>query len=133
MQNYGIDLKEFLKNFNYVSQLEEQVNWKTYNEASFKSYQENYSAHNFIQNVSVPLLVYHIEDDPIICPKCIPHEAIMQNDNILIASNKYGGHLSSHHSFFHRDQFFVQPPLEFFSYFKDRPNSAKIKTKKNYL
>lgn len=42
----------------------------------------------------------------------------MQNDNILISTNKFGGHLSSHHSFFRRDQFFVEPPLEFFSYFK---------------
>lgn len=68
------------------------------------------------------MLVYHTEDDPIICPKCIPYEAILKNDNIMIASNKYGGHLSSHHSFFKRDQWFVQPPLEFFSYFKDKPS-----------
>lgn len=68
MQKFGIDLKDFLTKFNYVSELEEQVNWKTYNEKSFKSYQENYSAHNFMKNVEVPMLVYHIEDDPIICP-----------------------------------------------------------------
>jgi len=99
--------------------LEEEINWKIYREPSYKAYQENGSAHNFIQNVKVPLFVYHTEDDPIICPKCIPYEKILSNDNIIIGSNKYGGHLSSHHSFFKRDQFMVEPPLEFFSYFKN--------------
>lgn len=91
-----------------------------YGQKSFDSYQNKFSAHNYIQNVKVPLLVYHIDDDPIICPKCIPYEKILQNDNIIIASNKYGGHLSSHHHFFKPDQFFNEPPLAFFSYFKEQ-------------
>lgn len=119
-QEYNIDLKKFVKTLNGANQVEEEINWKMYGQKNFDSYQNKFSAHNYIQNVKVPLLVYHIDDDPIICPKCIPYEKILQNDNIIIANNKYGGHLSSHISFFRRDQFFVEPPLEFFSYFKEQ-------------
>jgi len=73
------------------------------------------------------LLVYHTEDDPIICPKCVPFEKILQNDNVIIAGNKYGGHLSSHESFFRRDQWFVEPPLEFFNYFKEMGSQPPVR------
>merc|ERR1712100_371844 len=65
------------------------------------------------------------DDDPIVCPKCIPYEKILQNENIIITSNKFGGHLSSHSSFFSSYQFLVEPPLEFFGFFKDQTDSVE--------
>lgn len=64
--------------------------------------------------------MYFCLDDPIIDKRCIPLDKIMNNSNILMATNKYGAHLCSFEHFFTYDQWFIRPAFEYFSYFKDR-------------
>ena len=82
-----------------ITDLDAYVNWKVSKEKSLEEYHKNYSCSKYFKQFKVPTLVYYTEDDPIINRTCIGFETAKDNDNILIASNKYGSHLCSFNHF----------------------------------
>lgn len=116
-QNYKVNLPEVLKLINGVTDIDLYINWKTHNEPSLEAYQKNYSCSTYFDKFQVPTFVYFSEDDPIINKSCIGFENARSNENILIASNKYGSHLCNFEHFFTVQQYLPKPAFEFFDYF----------------
>ena len=80
------------------------------------------------------MFIYFCEDDPIINRTCIEFEEASKNQNVMICSNKYGGHLCSYEHFLMVDQFLPKPAFEFLEYFRKNNttclNTLKAKQKK---
>jgi len=115
---YNIDLVKLLNNMSGVADVEEQLNWKVCKTKSFDDYHEKFSCANFMENISVPTMFYFCEDDPIVNESCFDIKRATQNDNIIIASTKYGAHLCSYEHFFQIRQWLPTPAFEFLDYFR---------------
>ena len=117
-EKFGVDLRHFLDNeMNGALDLERLINWRIAGEESFDAYHKEYSAGTHMHRIQTPMFVYFTEDDPIVNARCIDHEGARKNNNIIVASNRFGAHLCSYEHFFTIKQFFYQPGFEFFSYF----------------
>jgi predicted alpha/beta-fold hydrolase len=115
---YKIDLADLLTNMRGVAEIEEKLNWKVCQAKSFDEYHEQYSCANVMENIKVPTMFYFCEDDPLINAKCMNFEAILKNDNIIMASTKNGAHLCSYEHFFKIEQWLPKPAFEFFGFFR---------------
>ena len=126
-QLYDFDLVHFLNNVRGIHEIDE-INWRICKSKNLEEYQTNYSCGNHMEKIKVPTLFFYCEDDPIVNRNCIEHEKAIHNDNILIASTKYGAHLCQYEHFFKISQWITKPPFEFFNYFKN----TKIDTPETY-
>jgi hypothetical protein len=117
-QLYDFDIHELLKTMKGVHEIEEKLNWRVCGAKNFDDYHEKYSCANFMEHIKVPTLFYFCEDDPLINGKCMNFEKVQQNENILMASNKYGAHLCSYEHFFKIEQWLPKPAFEFLDYFR---------------
>ena len=55
--------------------------------------------HKLDQIKKTPLLILKSSNDPIIQENGINEDVILQNENIILAKTKYGGHLGFYESF----------------------------------
>ena len=117
LQNYDVDLEKLCANMEGITDIDKKISWKVCKEKSLDDYHQNYSCSKYFQDFKVPTLVYYAEDDPIIDKTCIGFETAKDNENILIASNKYGSHLCSFNHFLTYKQWLPKPAFEFFDYF----------------
>lgn len=97
---YNVDLADLLSNMEGVADVEEKLNWKVCKTENFDDYHKQYSCSSYMENISVPTMFYFCEDDPIVNASCFDFEKGTSNENIIIASTKYGAHLCSYEHFF---------------------------------
>lgn len=79
------------------------LTWKDYdkhftskvfcNNGETKQYYLDASSYNHIKDITVPTLVIHSKDDPVISIKCLPLDECVDNKNIIVGIVKKGGHV----------------------------------------
>lgn len=77
----------------YVSEYYLQFLVKTFGFNNDDHYYNNNSAIYFMKNIRVPFMCLFAEDDPVVPSNCVPDDIIMNNDNIILAISKSGGHV----------------------------------------
>jgi predicted alpha/beta-fold hydrolase len=103
-----------------------------------EEYHRKFSAYYHIEKIVVPTLIFYCEDDQIVdrysvgvefensCTTSETQKSFkiknINNENIILTSSKYGGHLCSFESFFQIEQWLPKPAFEFFSYFRHFQN-----------
>ena len=75
------------------------------------------SIHQRIPNIKVPCLFMSSIDDPIVGSKTIDYDVFNSNENCVLATTKYGGHIGYYESVFGDSQWFVKPVFAFFDSF----------------
>ena len=76
-----------------IEGLDEEVTRKSFGFESVDEYYRHASSSQRLEHVSVPLLIVNAIDDPIAPGHSIPWQAPRDNENLLIAVTKHGGHL----------------------------------------
>jgi predicted alpha/beta-fold hydrolase len=86
-----------------MKDLEKVSSWRDWDEhytkkvypqySSIADYYYAASALSKIQNISVPTLVVHSRDDPIVPFECMPVRECLSNPNIIVAAVEKGGHV----------------------------------------
>ncbi len=79
---------------------------------SEEEYEKLASGSTYIRNIRVPFLIMFAVDDPIIPHECIDDSGYEENDNIVIAKTKSGGHVGFFRGF-HFERWISEPVVEF--------------------
>jgi len=66
-------------------------------------------------------------DDPIVQYKTIDYKVFKANKNIILGTNRHGGHLGYHEHIFSMSQWFMTPVMDFFDTFLDDKNIIQSK------
>lgn len=112
-------LEDALNNLKTVRELDELITIKQY---GFKSVDEYYAATssvNQLSNVRIPTLYLNALDDPIFDKSAIPFEKFHENDYIMLATTKGGGHIGFLHGIMSVEQWFTIPIFEFLNYYRN--------------
>lgn len=72
-----------------------------------------------IPNIKVPFFVLNSHDDPIIGKACIDYDVFKTNENVILATTKYGGHLGYFEDVLGTEQWLIQPVFKFLDVYKD--------------
>lgn len=83
---------EIINKFSFVEEFDENITIKYYGYKDVNSFYNDMGCFNSLQKVSIPLLVVHSYDDPIISQNHVPIDKIKQNENIIFVTTKMGGH-----------------------------------------
>ena len=75
------------------------------------------SIHQRIPNIKVPCLFMCSLDDPIVGSQSIDYDVFNSNENCVLATTKYGGHIGYYESVLGDSQWFVKPVFAFFDSF----------------
>ena len=65
-----------------------------------------------------PTFFMNAIDDPIIGEKAIDYEVFDKNENVLLGTTKYGGHLGYYESAFDNHAWFTKPMFTFLNAYK---------------
>jgi len=61
-------------------------------------YYEKNSSKQFLQNITVPVLILNAKNDSFLSPECYPYEIAEKSNNIYLETPLYGGHVGFHQS-----------------------------------
>lgn len=95
---------EMIRKFNLdIEKLRKIETWRDFDEeftikthpkfACAAQYYHEASCLSTVQNVNVPTLVLHSQDDPIVPVDCVPVDECLANPKIITALTKRGGHV----------------------------------------
>jgi predicted alpha/beta-fold hydrolase len=77
-----------------------------------EEYEKLASGSTYIKNIKVPFLIMFSEDDPIIPHECIDDTGFEENENVVIAKTKSGGHVGFFRGF-KFERWIAEPVVEF--------------------
>jgi predicted alpha/beta-fold hydrolase len=72
------------------------------------------SIHN-VPNIRTPSLFINAIDDPVIGSDLIDYEAFKRNENVAMATTKYGGHLGYSENVMSQRVWVLEPVLKYFN------------------
>ncbi|KAK6945469.1 hypothetical protein RJ641_013013, partial [Dillenia turbinata] len=92
--------------------------------AKFKTvdaYYRHSSSVNFVEDVSVPLLCISAVNDPVCTGEAIPYDECRNNQNVVLATTKHGGHLAYYEGITATSMWWVRAVDEFLSVLHSSP------------
>ena len=63
--------------------------------------------------IKVPSFFFNALDDPIVGRQALTFDAFKNNENVILATSRHGGHIGYHESAFSTEQWFVKPTMDF--------------------
>lgn len=75
--------------------------------------------YNRIPGIRVPTFFMNCVNDPFLADT-LDYDIFTGNENTVLATNLYGGHVGYHESLFGRDQWFVKPAMDFLVALEDQ-------------
>ena len=82
-------------------------------------YYRDISSFHRIPNIKVPFFIMNSFDDPIIGEACIDFDIFKTNENVILATTKYGGHLGYFEDVLGDEQWFIQPVFKFLDVYNE--------------
>jgi predicted alpha/beta-fold hydrolase len=71
------------------------------------------SPYNRISKIKTPTFYLNALNDPFMGEVSIDYDVFITNPNVVLATNKYAGHLGYHESIFTMEQWFSKPCIDF--------------------
>ena len=88
---YGIDLN-LLSKVKTWKEFDDNFTVKVHGYDNVAEYYRDSSCQGLISNITVPTLVIHSKDDPVIPIDCLPLGECIANNNIVVGISKRGAH-----------------------------------------
>lgn len=88
-----VDVDDILKKVQTVEEFDHHFTCKVNGFESVDWYYREHSCIRFLPHVDIPLLLVNAIDDPLVDPKTLPFEVPKQNENVILVTTDYGGHL----------------------------------------
>ena len=117
----GVDLNETLQGTRTIRDLDEIVTCRQFGYNSVEEYYSKSSCRYTLKHIKTPTMFLNAQDDPIFDKVVIPYEEFLENDNLLLATTRGGGHIGFLKGIMNIEQWFTVPIFEYFSFFRD-PN-----------
>lgn len=117
-EKLNFSLEDALSSTTTVRQLDELITIKQYGYENVDDYYAEASSVNQLCNIRIPTLFLNSLDDPIFDKVAIPFDKFRENDYIMLATTKGGGHIGFLHGIVKIEQWFTKPIFEYFNYFK---------------
>lgn len=113
----SVDLRQQLKTWGFTRTTFKNVDSiftsKLYGYKDVDDYYYRASCFHNIPNIKTPTLFMNALDDPVVGEACIDYDLFKNNENIAMATTKYGGHLGYGESHFSQKCWIVNPILKF--------------------
>jgi len=88
------DLEQVLKAGLTVQEFDERFTLKIFDQyKSVDQYYKESSCRPVLKHVSIPLLLVNAKDDPVVPPVLLPYSELDENENLVLVTTNYGGHL----------------------------------------
>ncbi|CAG9330306.1 unnamed protein product [Blepharisma stoltei] len=78
-----------------------------------EEYYDEFSCHNVLHNITVPVLALSSRDDPVVASECIPFSSFNSNPNLILALTRSGGHVGWFTGMRTPVRWYSYPTLEF--------------------
>jgi len=105
-------LVESIHNSKLASEFYANYIFKSFGFKSFEEYNEIASAVNYMKNIKVPMLCIFAEDDPITPIDSLEGSGFEENENVVVAVTKSGGHVGFFKGFYLK-RWIHEPIIEF--------------------
>jgi abhydrolase domain-containing protein 2 len=88
-----MDMEHLIKRVNSVEDFDTHFTLKVHGFESLEQYYQQHSCVHYLHGIKQPLLLLNALDDPIVPEFLLPYDAARDNENIILATTKNGGHL----------------------------------------
>jgi abhydrolase domain-containing protein 2 len=88
-----MDIEHLIKRVNSVEDFDTHFTLKVHGFESLEQYYQQHSCVHYLHGIKQPLLLLNALDDPIVPEFLLPYDAARDNENIILATTKNGGHL----------------------------------------
>ena len=72
-----------------------------------------------IPNIKIPFFVLNSIDDPIVGEACMDYDVFKSNENVILLTTKYGGHLGYFEDVWGTEQWCLKPVFKFLEAYKE--------------
>jgi len=88
-----VDVDYILTQVTGITEFDRHFTCKLWQFPDPETYYAKHSCADYLEHVRQPLLLLNALDDPLVTHEAIPYNLTQHNDNIILATTEYGGHL----------------------------------------